>query len=110
MNTANLQLEGLYAAMAALIDALKEKGVVSSDEIDRALRDAEHRLAHESDRNADLSDANVNAILFPVRMLRLFNECEGDHRSFAELAAQVGRDKSVEPHAITELRPDSLAR
>lgn len=96
MNTANLQLEGLYAAIGALIDALKNKGILSAEDIDRALRDAEHRLAHESDRNAELSDANVNAILFPVRLLRLTNESGGGKRTFAELAAQVGREKVVE--------------
>lgn len=93
MNTANLQLEGLYAAFAALMEALKEKGVLGQDEIDRALRYAEHRLSHDPGRPEDLSEANVNAILFPVRLLRLANEDGEEPRSFAELAAQVGRRK-----------------
>src|SRR5690606_15937290 len=34
MNTANLQLEGLYAALAALMNAIRDKGVLSADEIE----------------------------------------------------------------------------
>src|SRR5690606_786426 len=41
MNTANLQLEGLYAAMAALMNAIRDKGVLSADEIETVLKDAE---------------------------------------------------------------------
>ncbi|MDR6955805.1 hypothetical protein J2X65_005188 [Ancylobacter sp. 3268] len=37
MNTANLQMEGLLLALAALCDALKRRGLLTGDEItDRA--------------------------------------------------------------------------
>lgn len=41
MNVANLQLEGLCLAIAAINHALVEKGILSQLEIDEALRKAE---------------------------------------------------------------------
>ena len=38
MNTANLQLEGLYLVVAALNNALVKKGILSRDEIELAAR------------------------------------------------------------------------
>ena len=38
MNIANLQLEGLYLALAAINNALVEKGVLSREEMSLALR------------------------------------------------------------------------
>jgi len=95
MNTANLQLEGLYAAVGSLVSALREKGVLSSEEIERALAGTEARLASEPERPSTLSPAHVDAICFPVRYLRLANrlEAEGTHLPFSELARRIGRDK-----------------
>ena len=45
MNPANLQLEGLYAAVAALMHALRDKGALSALEIDIALGAAEQKIA-----------------------------------------------------------------
>jgi hypothetical protein len=39
MNTANLQLEGAYAVLAALLHALRDKEVLSDAEIDHLLMD-----------------------------------------------------------------------
>ena len=44
MNPANLQLEGLYAAVAALMHALRDKGVLSTLEIETALAAAEQKI------------------------------------------------------------------
>lgn len=45
--SSNLQLEGLYVAVAALMNALRNKGVLSAHELDQALSAAENRI--ESD-------------------------------------------------------------
>ena len=95
MNTANLQLEGVYAALAALMNALKAKGLLSEGEIDGALAEAEECLAKDGARPAELSAANLDAIRFPLRLLRLANAraASGGDCSFTGLAAEVGRSK-----------------
>lgn len=70
MNTANLQLEGLYVVISALLVALREKGVFEEAEIDRLLAETESALVADSNRSAELRGANVDAICFPVRFLR----------------------------------------
>ncbi|MGQ4272799.1 hypothetical protein [Terrihabitans sp. B22-R8] len=91
MNTANLQLEGLYAALAAMTNLLIEKGIVSQQELERCLIDAEETTATGQAR--ELSNANVDAIRFPFRYLRAAI-APGEHpRSFAALAAQIGLRK-----------------
>ncbi len=95
MNPANLQLEGLYAAVAALMLALREKGALSAQEIEGALRAAEDKISTDPARPTKLSDANRDAICFPVRFLRLANKAssEGQQLSFSELATLVGQTK-----------------
>lgn len=95
MNTANLQLEGVYAAMAALMGALRAKNLLSEAEIDQALAEAERHLASAGERPREISGANVDAICFPTRLLRLANarSARGEPWSFAGLAAEVGRTK-----------------
>lgn len=90
MNTANLQLEGLYMAFASLVELLKEKGLVSAGEVDVALARAE-RSAFEGKEN-DLSASNFEAIGFPIRLLRLANTTsfEGHPLPFPELTRRVG--------------------
>jgi hypothetical protein len=94
MNTANLQLEGLYTALAALIDLGKHKGLVSADEVDAALARAEDAAA--ADR-PDLPPANLEAVCFPIRLLRLANqEATGTALArFSGLARRVGEDKDA---------------
>ncbi|MDB5558351.1 MAG: hypothetical protein JWQ36_1285 [Enterovirga sp.] len=95
MNTANLQLEGVYAAIAALMTALRAKNLLSEGEIDAALAGAEQSLVKDGARPAELSAANLDAIQFPLRLLRLANAraARGEDCSFAGLAAEVGRSK-----------------
>jgi hypothetical protein len=95
MNTANLQLEGVYAALTALIGALKEKNLLSEAEIEQALAGAERGVAADPGRPGELSGANVDAICFPLRLLRLANQraAGSEPVSFTRLAAQVGRTK-----------------
>jgi hypothetical protein len=96
MNTANLQLEGVYAVLAALLAAVREKGVLSNDELDRMLAGVETALACDVRRPTELRDANVDAICFPARFLRqaLKAEGEGHAFSFARLASEVGQSKT----------------
>lgn len=95
MNTANLQLEGLIMAIAAVNRALVEKGVLSAAEIERTLAITE-QTALGDDRSAEsLSPANRDAVVFPVRVLRLANEAgaQGEMASFSDLARKVGETK-----------------
>ncbi|WP_238178986.1 hypothetical protein [Methylobacterium oxalidis] len=95
MNTANLQLEGLYAAIAGLMNALRDKNLLSQEEIDQALEGVETAMVADPGRPAQLSAAHVDAICFPARFLRLANQTSerGEALSFAQLAAEVGRSK-----------------
>lgn len=95
MNTANLQLEGVYAVLAALIGALRDKGVMHSGEIDRLLADVEQSLASDPRRSNDMREANVEAICFPARFLRLAlqDSSVGEPFSFVQLASRVGQTK-----------------
>jgi hypothetical protein len=96
MNPANLQLEGLYAAVAALMDALREKGVLSAQELETALGAAEDKITSDPARRPGLSGANREAICFPLRFLRLANQTSADGKrlSFSELTTLVGQTKA----------------
>ena len=91
MNTANLQLEGLCMAIAALVELIKDKGLATTDEVGIALGRAE-RLAFEG---KDLPPANLEAIGFPIRLLRLANSTSfaGHVLPFSELARRVAEAK-----------------
>jgi hypothetical protein len=95
MNPANLQLEGLYVAVAAVLNTLREKGVLSMQEIDQALLSAENKIESDPQRRTKLSDSNREAICFPLRFLRLANQTAsiGQELSFSELTTRVGQSK-----------------
>lgn len=94
MNTANLQLEGLLLALSSLIELLKRKELLSEQEIDEALIRAEQLACNDPGRPAELREANVDAICFPIRFLRLAAKQEtAEHQGFSEIAAAVGRDE-----------------
>lgn len=94
MNTANLQLEGLYTALQSVLCALREKELLSADEIDRALAEAETVAGSDPRRPTELSGSNREAVLFPIRYLRAANRlCDADSRpTFSEVATLVGRE------------------
>lgn len=94
MNVANLQLEGLYLAMASIIDLLASKGVVTRQEIDGALERASAALASD-ERAAGLSPASRDAMALPCRFLRQANDMatSGEYLSFSELIRLVGQDR-----------------
>jgi hypothetical protein len=96
MNSANLQLEGVYAAMTALMTALRDKGLLDQEEIDGALERAETALVSNCRRPTELSTASVEAICFPLRYLRLANQVAPDAPppSFSDLAARIGQARA----------------
>jgi len=98
MNTANLQLEGLYLSLAALSNLLVSKGVVSREEVDGALESAE-QTALTDYRAEELRPAHRDAVAFPARFLRLANNSAGGGATpgFGELARLVGQLKDDEP-------------
>jgi hypothetical protein len=73
MNSANLQLQGLLLALYALLDAVKQKGLMTPDELDDALATAEANALADSQRVGELSPANLDGMLFPIRFLRAAN-------------------------------------
>jgi hypothetical protein len=95
MNTANLQLEGLYLVIASLNNALVRKGILSRDEIDLALRRAEQTALGEDRVSEDMRSANRDAIAFPARLLALANRTASadEISTFSELARMVGSTK-----------------
>lgn len=104
MNTANLQLEGVYAVLAALVGALRDKGVFAEAELDALLAGVEQRLASDPQRQ-ELRDANIDAICFPARVLRLAlgASAAGEELSFTDLAVRVGRGKSEREREIPQI-------
>jgi hypothetical protein len=102
MNTANLQLEGLLMAIAAVNQALVAKGVLATEEIDHALAVCEQTARGDERLTEELSPANRDAVLFPIRLLRLANNMAGNRElpPFAELARTVGETK---PHYNDQL-------
>jgi len=94
VNTANLQLEGLYIVIAAMNNALVAKGLMTREEIDAVLQTAE--ITAMNDQNMeDLNPATRDAIAFPARLLRLANDgaSESEVQPFSELAKLVGQTK-----------------
>ncbi|MCA3575388.1 MAG: hypothetical protein IOC86_15835 [Aestuariivirga sp.] len=94
MNPANLQLEGLIMAVASLNRLLVEKGLLTPDEIDTALRSAEARITSDERFNdAEIKLTNRDAMCFPIRVLVLANGEQDCAAGFAALARQVGISK-----------------
>jgi hypothetical protein len=93
MNTANLQLQGILLAMYALLDSLKHKGVLNRQEIEQALETAETNALADANRVASLSDANLDAVLFPIRFLRSANTAAVTPESFTTITQLVGETK-----------------
>ncbi len=97
MNTANLQLEGLYAIVAAVLVALRRKQVFAEKELEDLLEKVELQLRVDPQRSPEMRDANIDAICFPARLLRqaLLADAEGVELSFIELASRVGKAKDA---------------
>ncbi len=88
MNTANLQLEGLMLALAAMNRALVRKGLLDSTEVEAALSEADNAVSRGPSQS--LSAANLDAVSFPIRFLRMANKTGDEGQSFSDLARAVG--------------------
>ena len=66
MNVANLQLEGLLMAVAALNNLMVHKGLLGIDEIDLALHKAEAGLTAEERVFEDLTPAQSGCCGWPT--------------------------------------------
>jgi hypothetical protein len=99
MNTANLQLQGLYAVLAELLATLQAKGILDIEETDGMLRRAEQTAGDDAEQRGELSLAEFEAVLFPIRILMEANRAaERDERlGFSELAKTVGQMKPPRP-------------
>lgn len=97
MNTANLQMEGVLIAVATLCRLLRQKGIADEADIEAALAEAEEALANDALRPEQLSHANVEAALFPLRFLREANrrDLPGAAAAYTEIAATVGRTRRI---------------
>ena len=93
MNTANLQLEGLMLAVAALFGEMKRKGSLDDGQIGQALDRAEQGASR---RTTDLPAANAEAILFPIRFLRqALSRAEGE-LDYQSIVAEIGRARDAD--------------
>jgi hypothetical protein len=90
MNTANLQMEGLLLAVAALMGELQRKGLLETSEIEAALERAERGAVR---RAGTIPDANAEAIRFPIRFLAQAIGQANGAVDFQSVAAAVGRRK-----------------
>lgn len=95
MNTANLQLEGLLLATAALFGELKRKGLLDSGQIDAALDRADHGA---SARATELPAANREAVHFPIRFLREALRDDAGPLDYRTIAVEIGRLLDLKPN------------
>lgn len=99
MNTANLQLEGLYTVLAELLATLRRRDILSRTDVDELLRHAEQTAGQDAERRAGLSLSEFEIVLFPIRLLMEANRAaERDEQlGFSELAKLVGQLKPPRP-------------
>ncbi|HEX5934257.1 MAG TPA: hypothetical protein VFY63_08840 [Pseudorhizobium sp.] len=92
MNTANPQLEGLYLAFAAINRLLVKKGLLTHDELQQVLQEAEQTVLDDT-QPLTVSQSHQKAVAFPIRILLLANEAaqRGETVDFEDLAREVGR-------------------
>jgi hypothetical protein len=93
MNAANLQLEGLLLALYALLDGLKQKGLLTEQEIEQALSTAEANALADPQRVSQLSPASLDGMIFPIRFLRIANTASKVPETFTTIAQLVGETK-----------------
>ncbi|MBS7696524.1 MULTISPECIES: hypothetical protein [unclassified Chelatococcus] len=95
MHTANLQIQGLVMAVAAINNLLVSRQLVSVDDIHQALRKVEADFRSDERLYEDLSPAHRDAVCFPIRLLQLANLGQSEHaiQTYAELARAVAKTK-----------------
>ncbi|MCI4677475.1 hypothetical protein K9U39_18420 [Rhodoblastus acidophilus] len=98
MNTANLQLEGVYIVLASLLEALVAKGAFDQAELVAILSDVERRIGADSSRPVEIRESNVEAAQFPARFLKSALRASSDGRkpSFAEIVSLIKESRRPE--------------
>jgi hypothetical protein len=94
MNTANLQLEGLYLTIAALARTLIDKGILAREDMDAVVTRAEKGVRND-ERYEKLSPAERDVVAFPARFLSaaIGTGSGSDFASFSEVARLIGKTK-----------------
>lgn len=112
MNTANLQLQGLYTVLAELLATLQAKGVLAEGETEALLRRAEQTAGKDAEQRSEHSLAELEAVLFPIRLLMEAQTAgERDERlGFSELAKLVGQSKPARPGVLDSADAYALAK
>ena len=114
MNTANLQLEGLLLALAAVLRTLRRDGLLTDAALTRALDDATQAADGDMRRHL-VTPANQNAIRFPIDFLRRA-ALASEQENFTAIASEIGRNREgltasphpAGPHAREDLtEPDA---
>ena len=102
MNVANLQLQGLYMAIAAINNALVAKGLLTREEVSTALERAEQTALGDDRIFEGMNPASRDAVAFPARFLALANSSasETEIPAFSELARMVGQTKGHYPDEL----------
>jgi hypothetical protein len=97
MNTANLQLEGLYIAFASILNTLVEKGLLSREEINVAMQRAEQTVVGDIRVTEDLSPANRDAISLSGKANRIGQQhgLRGRSAALFGTCENGGRDQRV---------------
>jgi hypothetical protein len=80
-------------AVASINEVLVRKGLLSTDEIDLALRKAEADLTAEERMTEALSHSNRDAACFPLRLLMAANRAASDKGTFSDLSRKVSANK-----------------
>jgi len=96
MNVANLQLEGLMIAVASINNLLVHRACFRST-TSTSPRKAGANGTGDKRTYEDMSPANRDAICFPVRLLQIANNAQGevDIPPFSELAKMVGQTREA---------------
>ena len=102
MNTANLQLEGVYLVLTALLEAVVAKGLLEKAELITLLSGVERGIAADPSRPVEIRDSNVEAVKFPARFLAsaLHASSDGRKPSFAEIVALIREIRSPPERAL----------
>lgn len=95
MNVANLQLEGLLVVLSELSLLFVDGDPARRAQLHEALERAEGAITADSQRLAQLSASQREALLFPARYLACATQPGAEGAPFSRLAAQVGENKAL---------------
>jgi hypothetical protein len=87
-------------AIASINHILVRKGVLSVEEIDKALRKAE--ASETGDERSDgMSPSSRDAVNFPIRLLELANQCQPEDMPFSRISERQWHKASGGPFVLS---------